>query len=227
MPLRQSLRWCPSLRQPRRLTPLYALPRHDSTASTLPPAIEVPVVSVSPDKILYRGPLTATFKRLKVFSLSSLSLCLTTAPLMFAIETSLPWSARAALAGTAVATSSVSTCLIAWAGRSYVTALRVTKAPTDDAIEQLEITTLTLRLKPRITRVRTFALALCLAPSTHNMNCRSSTRSSSSPRHDRSRNGNSRSWCYCHRTCATRSPARRRPLRRRWTHRATYWDGGS
>ncbi|KAJ6491805.1 hypothetical protein C8R47DRAFT_926440, partial [Mycena vitilis] len=102
---------------------------------------------------LYRGPMTATFKRLKVFSLSSLSLCITMAPLMFAVETNLPWSARAFLAATAIGTSTVSTALIAWAGRSYVTALRLTKTPANDAIEQLEITTLTLRLKPRITRV--------------------------------------------------------------------------
>ncbi|KAJ7460702.1 hypothetical protein FB451DRAFT_1341429 [Mycena latifolia] len=97
--------------------------------------------------------MTATFKRLKLFSLSSLSLCLTMAPLMFAVETNLPWSARALLAGTAVGTSGVSTALIAWAGSSYVTALRVTKAPANDTVEQLELTTLTLRLQPRITRV--------------------------------------------------------------------------
>jgi hypothetical protein len=97
--------------------------------------------------------MTATFKRLKVFSLSSLSLCTMMAPFMFVIETNLPWSARAFLASTAIGTSGVSTGLIAWAGRSYVTALRCTKSPTNDAIQQLEMTTLTLRLQPRITRV--------------------------------------------------------------------------
>ncbi|KAJ7918801.1 hypothetical protein B0H13DRAFT_2231163 [Mycena leptocephala] len=97
--------------------------------------------------------MTATFKRLKVFSLSSLSLCAMMAPFMFVIETNLPWSARAFLASTAIGTSGVSTGLIAWAGRSYVTALRCTKSPTNDAIQQLEMTTLTLRLQPRITRV--------------------------------------------------------------------------
>ncbi|KAJ7188740.1 hypothetical protein C8R46DRAFT_1055647 [Mycena filopes] len=157
MLLRQSLRCCPPLRPTRlstpRLAPLpfkYPLCR---TESTLAPAPTIPPVSISPDKVLYRGPLTGTFKRLKVFSLSSFSLCLTMVPVMFAIETNLPWSARASLAGIAVCTSGVSTALIAWAGRTYVTALRLTTAPTNGAIEQLEITTLTLRLRPRITRV--------------------------------------------------------------------------
>ncbi|KAJ7503023.1 hypothetical protein B0H11DRAFT_1711404 [Mycena galericulata] len=75
------------------------------------------------------------------------------APLMFAVETNLPISARVCLAAIAVGTSSVSTALIAWVGRSYVTALRLTKAPSDNTIEQLEVTTLTLTLQPRITRV--------------------------------------------------------------------------
>jgi len=97
--------------------------------------------------------MPAPFKRLNVFSLSSLSLCTMMAPFMFVIETNLPWSARAFLATTAIGTSGVSTGLIAWAGRSYVTALRCTKSPTNDAIQQLEMTTLTLRLQPRITRV--------------------------------------------------------------------------
>ncbi|KAJ7198599.1 hypothetical protein GGX14DRAFT_666206, partial [Mycena pura] len=115
--------------------------------------VDLPPVSISPDRVLYRGPLAKTFKRLKIFSLSSLSLCVTMVPLMFAIETNLPWTARAALATTAIGTSSVSTGLIAFAGRSYVTALRCTKSPVDDTVQQLEITTLSLLLQPRITRV--------------------------------------------------------------------------
>ncbi|KAF8178681.1 hypothetical protein K438DRAFT_1844225 [Mycena galopus ATCC 62051] len=153
MLLRQSLR-CFSSPSARLFAPhllpalsLSPISRRESTVATFPH------VSISPDNVVYRGPLTATFKRLKLFSLSSLTLCLTMAPVMFAIETNLPWTARVFLAGTAVGTSFVSTALIAWAGRSYVTALRFTKSPTNDAIEQAELTTLTLRLRPRITRV--------------------------------------------------------------------------
>lgn len=154
---RRSLRCCPQQTRfpfckPRLLSAVHSIPRPESTLAS-PLTSDVHPVSVSPDKVLYQGPLTATFKRLKLFSLSSLSLSVSMAPLMFAVETNLPWSARAFLAGTAVSTSAVSTALIAWAGRSYVTALRVTKAPADDAIEQLEITTMTFRLRPRITRV--------------------------------------------------------------------------
>ncbi|KAJ7169111.1 hypothetical protein C8R43DRAFT_982294 [Mycena crocata] len=161
MLLRQSLRCCSALRQTRLYTPprlLFAgYSRPESTLAnplTVTSAPDgIPPVSILPDKLLYRGPLTRTFKRLKLFSLSSLTLCLTMAPLMFAVETNLPWTARGLLAATAVGTSGISTALIWWAGRSYVTALRLTKVPANDAIEQLEITTLTLRLQPRITKV--------------------------------------------------------------------------
>ncbi|KAJ7089743.1 hypothetical protein B0H15DRAFT_884964 [Mycena belliarum] len=160
MLLRQALRCRPLLRCVRPLSASTVRPA--TVASTAPtmrpdsdplPPTEPPFVSVAPDRVLYRGPLASTFKRLKIFSLSSFSLCLATAPLMFAIETQLPMSARALLAATAVGTSGISTALIAWAGRSYVTALRITKAPSNDGVEQLELTTLTLRLRPRITRV--------------------------------------------------------------------------
>ncbi|KAJ6593433.1 hypothetical protein B0H19DRAFT_1090281 [Mycena capillaripes] len=155
MLLRQSLRCCPPLYTTRLLVPRllagYSIRRPESTLAAASP--DQPLVCISPNKIVYRGPLTAMFKRLKVFSMSSLTLCITMAPLMFAVETNLAWSARAFLAATAIGTSSISTALIAWAGRSYVTALSLTKTPASDTIEQLEVTTLTLRLQPRITRV--------------------------------------------------------------------------
>ncbi|KAF7315048.1 hypothetical protein MIND_00019000 [Mycena indigotica] len=150
------LRRCPhSLLRTRALTSFL---RHESTlaASTTSNThfdSSLPPVSISPDKVVYRGPLTNTFRRLKIFSLSSLSLCTTMVPLMFAIETNLPVTARAFLATTAVSTSAVSTSLIGWAGRSYVTKLSVTKNPETDRVQEIEATTLTLRLKPRITRI--------------------------------------------------------------------------
>ena len=98
----------------------------------------------------YYGPLTNTFRRLKIFSLSSLALTVSLTPFIFMIETasSLPLSGRFALAGVAVATSGVSTGLVAWAGKPYVTKLRW----LEDG-RGIEMTTLTLRLHERTTRV--------------------------------------------------------------------------
>lgn len=130
--------------------------------------------------IIYVGPLTQTFRRLKIFSLSSLALASTLSPFIFIIESSLPSTARAALAATALATSGVSTALVGWCGRPYVTTLRrlctlPTSTPTstastpptaqqqqqqhtthshnENAPAGIELTTLTLTLSPRRTRV--------------------------------------------------------------------------
>ncbi|KAJ7287128.1 hypothetical protein C8J57DRAFT_1167087 [Mycena rebaudengoi] len=169
MLLRQSLlasRWCspraptylsfrlvhsiPPISIPRRAESTFQAPFAPTSTLTSPAP---PTASVSTTNKVYHGPMTATFKKLKVFSLSSLTLCITMAPLMFAVETNLPWVARAFLASTAIATSTVSTSLIAWAGSTYVTKLRITKAIENNNTEELEMTTLTLLLRPRITRV--------------------------------------------------------------------------
>lgn len=78
----------------------------------------------SSSSVIYVGPLTQTFRRLKIFSLSSLALASSLSPLIFIVESSLPSTARVALATTALATSGVSTALVAWCGRPYVTTLR-------------------------------------------------------------------------------------------------------
>ncbi|KAI0263840.1 hypothetical protein BC834DRAFT_885851, partial [Gloeopeniophorella convolvens] len=120
--------------------------------------------------LLYTGPLTQTFRRLKLFSLSSLALAGTLSPFIFVVESSLPTGARAALAAAALATSGVSTALVAWCGRPYVTALRrlptAGSADTDagagahhtgshnaNAPAGIELATLTVTLAPRATRV--------------------------------------------------------------------------
>ena len=74
--------------------------------------------------VIYVGPLTQTFRRLKIFSLSSLALATSLSPLIFVVESCLPSTARAALATTALATSGASTALVSWCGRPYVTTLR-------------------------------------------------------------------------------------------------------
>jgi hypothetical protein len=74
---------------------------------------------------------------------------------LFIIESSLPASARLALAGTALATSGISTYLVAWCGRPYVTTLKRVPSPDGgpDAPYTLEMTTTNLALRPRVTRV--------------------------------------------------------------------------
>lgn len=118
----------------------------------------------SDDDVIYVGPLTQTFRRLKIFSLSSLALAGSLSPFIFIVESSLPSTARVALAATALATSGVSTALVSWCGRPYVTTLRrlSSTAPTaqhtthshnENAPAGIELTTLTLALTPRATRV--------------------------------------------------------------------------
>ncbi|OJT05484.1 hypothetical protein TRAPUB_3713 [Trametes pubescens] len=108
----------------------------------------------------YHGPLATTFRRLKILSLSSLTLTFALTPFIFVLETtsSVPLAGRFALAGIAMATSSVSTALVAWCGRPYVTTLRFLElergAEGAAAAERaLEMTTLTLGLHKRVTTV--------------------------------------------------------------------------
>ncbi|GBE80741.1 Uncharacterized protein SCP_0304600 [Sparassis crispa] len=92
-----------------------------------------------------------------MFSLSSLGLTLAVTPLMFIMETTsaLPLTGRFVLAGIAVATSGVSTALISWCGKPYVTKLRwlEPEGTPKESTRALEMTTFTLRLRERITRV--------------------------------------------------------------------------
>jgi hypothetical protein len=124
--------------------------------------------------LIYVGPLTQTFRRLKIFSLSSLVLASSLSPFIFIVESCLPSTARAALATTALATSGVSTALVAWCGRPYVTSMRSLSSPSpspsppsdaqttgtgtthshnENVPAGIEMTTLTLALSPLATRV--------------------------------------------------------------------------
>lgn len=105
--------------------------------------------------VSYHGPLSQTFRRLKLFSLASLGLTFTMAPFLFIVESSLPISARIFLTATAISTSGLSTALVGWCGAPYVVDLRrLTPADNGDSdIEGVEMTTLTLTLKKLTTRV--------------------------------------------------------------------------
>ena len=132
----------------------------DASASTMSPPkasaqAEVEGVQLEEE---YHGPLTTTFRRLKILSLSSLTLTFALTPFIFVLETtsSVPLVGRAALAGIAMATSSVSTALVAWCGRPYVTTLRWVEPDGAQAAgsgRAVEMTTLTLGLKKRVTTV--------------------------------------------------------------------------
>lgn len=101
----------------------------------------------------YHGPLTQTFRRLKMFSLASLGLTFTMAPFLFIVESSLPVSARIFLTATAISTSSISTALVSWCGAPYVVDLRRLTPAENEGTEGVEMTTLTLTLKKLTTRV--------------------------------------------------------------------------
>ncbi|KAI5986956.1 hypothetical protein EDD15DRAFT_1530222 [Pisolithus albus] len=103
--------------------------------------------------VSYHGPLTQTFRRLKIFSLSSLALSCVMAPFIFIVESSLPMSARIVLAATALTTSGVSTALVGWSGAPYVVDLRRLTPAENGGIEGIEMTTLTLTLRKLTTRV--------------------------------------------------------------------------
>ncbi|KAH9834075.1 uncharacterized protein C8Q71DRAFT_770942 [Rhodofomes roseus] len=121
----------------------------DESKTTAESSLNVSTDKTAEDSV-YHGPLTNTFRRLKLFSLSSLALTVSLAPFIFVIETTsnLPLSGRFALAGVAIATSGVSTGLVAWAGRPYVTKLRWLEGGRG-----IEMTTLTVRLRERVTKV--------------------------------------------------------------------------
>ncbi|CAE6444396.1 unnamed protein product [Rhizoctonia solani] len=105
-----------------------------------------PTASKSVD--FYHGPLSTTFRNLKLFSLSSLSLASALTPFIFIIDAPLSLSARIALAATALGTSISSTALIAWCGRPYVVSMR--RVPGSDAIE---LTTTDVFLRKRYTTI--------------------------------------------------------------------------
>ncbi|THH13669.1 hypothetical protein EW146_g6578 [Bondarzewia mesenterica] len=102
------------------------------TSSSSKSASPTSASDVNDPTIIYRGPLASTFKRLKIFSLSSLTLSFALSPFIFIIESGLPLSARAALAGIALGTSGVSTALVSWPFARWTLASAV-QLPEDEA----------------------------------------------------------------------------------------------
>jgi len=95
----------------------------------------------------YSGPLTETWKRLKLFSFASLGLAAAITPFFFILESTVPTAGRVMLGGVAIGSSSLSTALIGWCAAPYVTSLAVEQ---DGAIK---FTTKSFFMKPLETTV--------------------------------------------------------------------------
>ncbi|CCA70537.1 hypothetical protein PIIN_04474 [Serendipita indica DSM 11827] len=76
-------------------------------------------------------------------------------PLMFIIDSSMPFAGRAVLGFTAMSTSGLSTALIAWLGSTYVTKVRVEDVGVEGAGagRRVHMTTKTMLLRERVTTV--------------------------------------------------------------------------
>jgi len=126
--------------------------RHYTTSTAAPPPAAR--TEAEAEEPIYNGALSRTFRNLKLFSLSSLGLASALTPFMFLIESTLPFSGRVFLATTAMATSGISTGLVAWCGSPYVTSIRRVKIDDgDDAGTALQFETLTLFLRRKRTTV--------------------------------------------------------------------------
>lgn len=150
----------PSLCRAMRQLQTSAARREEKSA----PSTSAPPTEPAAKEEVYEGPLAVTFRRVKIFSISSLALSVLMTPFLFMIETSsaVPLVGRMALAGTVIVTSGVSTALVAWCGRPYVH--KMTWIPVDDAAATpsqvagksptgVELVTTTLTLRKRATRV--------------------------------------------------------------------------
>ncbi|CAG7854583.1 SubName: Full=Uncharacterized protein {ECO:0000313/EMBL:CCA70537.1} [Serendipita indica DSM 11827] len=126
-----------------------------STESNSSPATFPNSTTQPRQPIEYNGPLADTYQRLKLFSLTSLSLATLMTPLMFIIDSSMPFAGRAVLGFTAMSTSGLSTALIAWLGSTYVTKVRVEDVGVEGAGagRRVHMTTKTMLLRERVTTV--------------------------------------------------------------------------
>lgn len=118
-----------------------------------------------PSKVLatYQGPLARTFTRLKLFSLGSLGLASVLTPVLLLAPGEISLAGRIGLCVTALATSGISTALIAWIGTPYVGSMRLlslppsqprnTPSPDVEGKVVMELNTTSWRLKPTRTLV--------------------------------------------------------------------------
>ncbi|KAI9319608.1 hypothetical protein BX666DRAFT_1852740 [Dichotomocladium elegans] len=108
--------------------------------------------AASPREI-YHGPLANVAKKLKLFSITSLGLGVGIAPFVYLIDVPVPFVAKTALVGAAVATSAASTGLIQWVMSPYVTKI------TQESPDTITLHTLSFLAKEHSTTVPINALA--------------------------------------------------------------------
>lgn len=106
----------------------------------------------------YEGPLARTFTRLKLFSLASLGLASVLTPVLLLAPGEISLAGRVGLCITALATSAVSTALIAWIGTPYVGSMRLLSPSTSTSASAtenvvMELNTVSWRLRPQRTLV--------------------------------------------------------------------------
>lgn len=146
--------------QPRLLT-TSAVRRHADLPSgqTQPSATSTSTSKPQQQELArYQGPLARTFTRLKIFSLASLGLASVLTPVLLLAPGEISMAGRIGLVVTALATSGVSTCLIAWIGTPYVGTMRLLAGPPGNVADPtgvpcIELNTVSWRLQPRTTLV--------------------------------------------------------------------------
>ncbi len=137
----------------RRRQFLSCTTRKQANSSTSSLDSSIQGSKVTQDNFVYRGPLTKPFRNLKIFSLSSIGLTVSLSPVLFVIDSGLPMTARISLASIALGTSSLSTALIAFCAKPYVTSMRRFRPDRTGSAEVIEMTTQSLFLKPLVTTV--------------------------------------------------------------------------
>jgi hypothetical protein len=111
--------------------------RHASTSSkpSDSPSNSVRAEGTSSSSILatYQAPLAKTFFRLKLFSLSSLTLATALSPVLMLAPAEIGYAGRLGLCVAALATSGSSTALLAWIGKPYVAEMKLLSGPASRA----------------------------------------------------------------------------------------------
>jgi hypothetical protein len=139
------------------LPPRLATPRlarsFTTTQRVVAPSNAVTAKVLGDTRVLatYEGPLSATFRRLKLFSLGSLALASVLTPVLLLAPGEISMAGRVGLCITALATSGVSTALIAWIGTPYVGTMRLLATPQRQHV--MELNTLDWRLRKQTTLV--------------------------------------------------------------------------
>lgn len=126
-----------------------------TTSSRCNANAEKPVEAPRPVLATYTGPMAATFYRLKLFSLGSLTLASAFTPVFLLAASDLSLAGRLGLSATAIVTSVVSTALVAWIGKPYVGRMSLLPPATQGKGQEpvIEAYTITWRIRTLQTRI--------------------------------------------------------------------------